>query len=223
MPTRPRSSTSCSGRSPRRCSCTGWPWCSPPPGRPRSTGSPTTWPAPSSSARGCCSPAWRCCWSGWPSRCRPRPSTSGPPTCTRARRGGSPGSSPPRAKVAGFAALARVLTAALGARADDWVPAVAVLAAVSVVVGTLLAIAQDDVKRLLAYSSVAHAGFILTALVAGRAGVGGHVVLPGHLRGAGARRLHRGGGGVGRRRRDGRPAGALGRPGFAGRRCWRPP
>jgi NADH-quinone oxidoreductase subunit N len=77
------------------------------------------------------------------------------------------------AKVAGFAAVARVLTAALGARADDWVPAVAVLAAVSVVVGTLLAIVQDDVKRLLAYSSVAHAGFILTALVAGRGGIGG--------------------------------------------------
>jgi NADH-quinone oxidoreductase subunit N len=76
------------------------------------------------------------------------------------------------AKVAGFAALARILTAALGTRADDWVPAVAVLAAVSVVVGTLLAIVQDDVKRLLAYSSVAHAGFILTALVAGRAGIG---------------------------------------------------
>jgi len=76
------------------------------------------------------------------------------------------------AKVAGFAALARVLTAVLGARADDWVPAVAVLAAVSVVVGTLLAIVQDDVKRLLAYSSVAHAGFILTALVAGRGGLG---------------------------------------------------
>ncbi len=76
------------------------------------------------------------------------------------------------AKVAGFAALARVLTAALGARATDWVPAVAVLAAASVVVGTLLAIVQDDVKRLLAYSSVAHAGFILTALVAGRGGIG---------------------------------------------------
>lgn len=75
------------------------------------------------------------------------------------------------AKVAGFAALARVLTVALGGRAADWVPAVAVLAAVSVVVGTLLAIVQDDVKRLLAYSSVAHAGFILTALVAGRGGI----------------------------------------------------
>jgi NADH-quinone oxidoreductase subunit N len=76
------------------------------------------------------------------------------------------------AKVAGFAAMARVLTVALGVRIDDWAPAVAVLAALSVVVGTLLAIVQGDVKRMLAYSSVAHAGFIMTALVAGEAGIG---------------------------------------------------
>jgi NADH-quinone oxidoreductase subunit N len=76
------------------------------------------------------------------------------------------------AKVAGFAAAARVLTVALGFRIEDWAPAVAVLAAVSIVVGTLLAIAQTDLKRMLAYSSVAHAGFILTALVGGTAGIG---------------------------------------------------
>jgi NADH-quinone oxidoreductase subunit N len=52
-----------------------------------------------------------------------------------------------------------------------WAPAIAVIAALSVVVGTLLAIAQTDLKRMLAYSSVAHAGFIMTALVAGPAGV----------------------------------------------------
>lgn len=75
------------------------------------------------------------------------------------------------AKVGGFAALVRVLTVPLDAYIDDWAPAVAVLAAASVVVGTLLAIAQDDIKRMLAYSSVAHAGFILTAVVAGDAGV----------------------------------------------------
>ena len=75
------------------------------------------------------------------------------------------------AKIAGFAAAARVLTVALDARMEDWVPAVAVMAAVSIVVGTLLAIAQTDLKRMLAYSGVAHAGFILTALVAGSAGV----------------------------------------------------
>ena len=75
------------------------------------------------------------------------------------------------AKIAGFAAAARVLTVALDARIEDWVPAIGVMAAVSIVVGTLLAIAQTDLKRMLAYSSVAHAGFILTALVAGSAGV----------------------------------------------------
>ncbi len=75
------------------------------------------------------------------------------------------------AKVAGFAAVARVLADALGSRIDDWAPAVAVLAAVSVVVGTFGAIAQRDLKRMLAYSSVAHAGFILTALVAGHDGI----------------------------------------------------
>ena len=76
------------------------------------------------------------------------------------------------AKIAGFAAAARVLTVALDARIEDWAPAIGVMAAVSIVVGTLLAIAQTDLKRMLAYSSVAHAGFILTALVAGTAGVG---------------------------------------------------
>ncbi|MCB2224327.1 MAG: NADH-quinone oxidoreductase subunit N [Actinobacteria bacterium] len=75
------------------------------------------------------------------------------------------------AKVGGFAALARVLTVPLDAYLDDWAPAVAVVAVASVVVGTLLAIAQDDIKRMLAYSSVAHAGFILLALTAGDAGV----------------------------------------------------
>jgi NADH-quinone oxidoreductase subunit N len=71
------------------------------------------------------------------------------------------------AKVAGFAALARVLTVALGPYLPDWAPAVAGLSVLSVVVGTLLAIAQSDIKRMLAYSSVAHAGFILTGFVAG--------------------------------------------------------
>lgn len=75
------------------------------------------------------------------------------------------------AKVAGFAALARVMTVALEARIDDWAPALGVIAAASIMIGTLLALAQTDIKRMLAYSSVAHAGFILSALVAGRAGV----------------------------------------------------
>jgi NADH-quinone oxidoreductase subunit N len=69
-------------------------------------------------------------------------------------------------KVAAFAALTRVLNVALQPLTLDWRPVVGGLAAVSVVVGSVLAIAQADVKRLLAYSSIAHAGFVLTGLTA---------------------------------------------------------
>lgn len=74
-------------------------------------------------------------------------------------------------KIAGFAALARVLVSAFPALIDSWATPIAAIAALSVLVGTLVAIAQDDLKRMLAYSGVAHAGFIMTALVAGTAGV----------------------------------------------------
>jgi NADH-quinone oxidoreductase subunit N len=75
-------------------------------------------------------------------------------------------------KVAAFMALLRVLDVALQPMQWDWTPLVAALAAVSVVVGSVLAIAQTDVKRMLAYSSVAHAGFILTGVTsAGALGI----------------------------------------------------
>ncbi|HEX6399017.1 MAG TPA: NADH-quinone oxidoreductase subunit N, partial [Actinomycetota bacterium] len=69
-------------------------------------------------------------------------------------------------KVAAFAALIRVLDVAFQALAWDWAPIVWALAAISIVLGSVLAIAQTDVKRMLAYSSIAHAGFILTGLTA---------------------------------------------------------
>lgn len=75
------------------------------------------------------------------------------------------------AKTAGFAALARVLIQGFERYRPDWAPALGVLAAASIVLGTLLAIAQTDIKRMLAYSSVSHAGFILTGLVAGEGGL----------------------------------------------------
>ena len=74
-------------------------------------------------------------------------------------------------KIAGFAAMARVLSVALGTQADDWAPAIAVLAVASVLIGSVMAIAQSDIKRMLAYSGVAHAGFMLTAIVAGLEGI----------------------------------------------------
>jgi len=70
-------------------------------------------------------------------------------------------------KVAGFAALIRVTGAALGGVGWELQPALYVLAAATMVVGSLLAIAQQDVKRMLAYSSIAHAGFVLVGVTAG--------------------------------------------------------
>src|SRR5438093_5408601 len=70
-------------------------------------------------------------------------------------------------KVAAFAAFLRVFDVALAPLATTWRPMLAVVAAVTTVAGSVLAIAQDDVKRMLAYSSIAHAGFILIGLSAG--------------------------------------------------------
>ncbi len=74
-------------------------------------------------------------------------------------------------KVAGIAALGRVLLGAFPSRIDDWAPIVATLAILSIVVGTVGAIGQRDVKRMLAYSGVAHAGFMLSGFVAGVEGI----------------------------------------------------
>lgn len=70
-------------------------------------------------------------------------------------------------KVAAFGAFLRVFTVAMGPLATDWRPFLAVIAAATMVVGSVLAIAQSDVKRMLAYSSIAHAGFILIGVAAG--------------------------------------------------------
>jgi NADH-quinone oxidoreductase subunit N len=70
-------------------------------------------------------------------------------------------------KAAGFAALARVLLEGLGAAQAQWAPVLWVLAALTMTVGNVLALHQDNIKRMLAYSSIAHAGYILVALVVG--------------------------------------------------------
>ena len=69
-------------------------------------------------------------------------------------------------KAAAFAAMLRVLVIALPFHRDDWGPAVWVLAVLSLVVGSVLAVVQGDVKRMLAYSSINHAGFILVGVEA---------------------------------------------------------
>jgi NADH-quinone oxidoreductase subunit N len=69
-------------------------------------------------------------------------------------------------KAAAMAAFARVFLSAFGPLAATWAPMLWMLAAVTMVVGTVVGVAQTNVKRLLAYSSIAHAGYLLVALVA---------------------------------------------------------
>ncbi len=76
-------------------------------------------------------------------------------------------------KAVGFAVMARTLVVALGAYRVDWVPVLAGLSILTMTVGNLVALRQTSVKRMLAYSSVAQAGYILiglTAVVADSAG-----------------------------------------------------
>jgi NADH-quinone oxidoreductase subunit N len=69
-------------------------------------------------------------------------------------------------KAAAFGALLRVFGYGLPALAGEWQPLVAALAAVTMVVGNLAALGQSNLKRMLAFSAVAHAGYLLVALVA---------------------------------------------------------
>ncbi len=71
------------------------------------------------------------------------------------------------AKIAGFIALARILLTGLDVLDSAWLPIVAAIAALSMLVGSILALVQADVRRMLAYSGVAHAGFIMTGVVGG--------------------------------------------------------
>ena len=67
-------------------------------------------------------------------------------------------------KVAAFAALARVFLYALQTQNSRWEPALWALAVVTMVVGNIMAVTQRDVKRMLAYSSIANAGYLLVAI-----------------------------------------------------------
>jgi NADH-quinone oxidoreductase subunit N len=68
-------------------------------------------------------------------------------------------------KAAAFAVFVRFFDVALAPQADDWQPALAVLAAISIVVGNVGALGQDSLKRLMGYSGVAQAGYMLGGLV----------------------------------------------------------
>ncbi len=70
-------------------------------------------------------------------------------------------------KVGAFAALVRVLISALGTQLDTWRPILWILIVLTTVVGATVALVQRNAKRLLAYSSINHAGFILLGVWAG--------------------------------------------------------
>jgi NADH-quinone oxidoreductase subunit N len=76
------------------------------------------------------------------------------------------------AKAAGFAALLRVFLYGLHAVQTDWAPVLAILSALTMILGNVVALSQTNLKRMLAYSSIAHAGYMLMGVATGnRAGL----------------------------------------------------
>jgi NADH-quinone oxidoreductase subunit N len=69
-------------------------------------------------------------------------------------------------KIASFALAMRVLAEGLGGVADAWQDMLVVLAALSIIVGNVVAIAQSNIKRMLAYSTISHVGFIFLGVLA---------------------------------------------------------
>jgi NADH-quinone oxidoreductase subunit N len=78
-------------------------------------------------------------------------------------------------KAAAFAAFVRVFLSALEPLRGDWAPVLWVVAIATMILGTVVGVAQSNLKRMLAYSSIAHAGYLLVGLIAanevGKAGV----------------------------------------------------
>ena len=72
-------------------------------------------------------------------------------------------------KAAGFAAFMRVLVFAFPALRADWLDLLWILAVLTMTMGNILALSQDNIKRMLAYSSIAHAGYALVGFAAGNA------------------------------------------------------
>ncbi len=70
------------------------------------------------------------------------------------------------AKAAGFAAILRVLSLSAFQISFEWTPILWILAVLTMTVGNILALVQDNIKRMLAYSSIAHAGYILVGVIA---------------------------------------------------------
>ena len=69
-------------------------------------------------------------------------------------------------KAAAFAAFVRVFLAPFEPLKDQWIPVLAVIAAATMILGTVVGVVQSNIKRMLAYSSIAHAGYLLLGIIA---------------------------------------------------------
>jgi len=71
-------------------------------------------------------------------------------------------------KAAAFAAFVRVFLSPLEPLQAHWIPALSVIAAVTMIFGTVVGVVQTNIKRMLAYSSIAHAGYLMLGIIAAR-------------------------------------------------------
>jgi NADH-quinone oxidoreductase subunit N len=69
-------------------------------------------------------------------------------------------------KAAAFAAFVRIVVSAFGPMSEDWMPVLWIVSAATMIVGTVVAVVQTNLKRMLAYSSISHAGYLLVGVVA---------------------------------------------------------
>ncbi|HEY7500942.1 MAG TPA: NADH-quinone oxidoreductase subunit N [Vicinamibacterales bacterium] len=69
-------------------------------------------------------------------------------------------------KAAAFAAFVRVFLSPLEPLKDQWIPVLSVIAAATMILGTVVGVVQTNIKRMLAYSSIAHAGYLLLGIIA---------------------------------------------------------
>ena len=111
-------------------------------------------------------PAWRCCIVGLGFKVAAVPFHTWTPDVYQGAPTPVTGFMAAAPRPAGFAGLLRVFLSAFPVLRLDWQPIIWVLAVLTLLVGSVLAVVQTDIKRMLAYSSISHAGYVLIGLQA---------------------------------------------------------
>ena len=135
--------------------------------RPTSTRSPTPSAAPSGWMTRCCSPASRSAATGLAFKASVAPFHQWTPDVYQGAPTPVTSFMAVATKAAAFAIILRLFDYALGGAQTDWAPALAALAVITIVIGNAGAIAQRSLKRMLAWSGVAQAGYLLAGVVVG--------------------------------------------------------